>query len=211
MRYNNCHDQAVENFDRKEKRDAFHLSIRPGVHFSTLTTDNAVSNYRDIKLKNQLGFRLGIEAEFVLPFNKNKWALAIEPTYQRYAPEKTIDDPTVTGGTRTFAPNYNSIEIPLSVRHYLFLNDNSKFFLNASIIPDLALNSSIEFKRADGSVLDELEMNSDISFGFGVGYTYANRFAIECRYTTSRDVLTQFVAWDSSYNGVSFILGYSLF
>ena len=35
-------------------------------------------------------------------------------------------------GTQEFAVFYNSIELPVGLRHYFFLNENSKFFINSS-------------------------------------------------------------------------------
>jgi hypothetical protein len=40
------------------------------------------------KFDNKISFRIGLEAEFILPFNKNKWAVFAEPTYQYYKTEK---------------------------------------------------------------------------------------------------------------------------
>ena len=52
---------------------------------------NSASNYRDTKFNNEIAFRFGVEAELIMPFNKNKWSIAIEPNFQHFIAEKTID------------------------------------------------------------------------------------------------------------------------
>ena len=73
--YNNCHNQESVSFEEKEKRDLFNLSIRPGLNSSSLSVVGGLTNTRNFDFDNELGLRFGIEAEIILPFNKNKWAI----------------------------------------------------------------------------------------------------------------------------------------
>ena len=52
----------------------------------------------DLKFDSNTNVSLGIEAEFILPFNKNKWAIIFEPTYQYYKTEKTKETTAFLGG-----------------------------------------------------------------------------------------------------------------
>ena len=69
--------------------------------------------------------RFGVETEFILAFNKNKWGVTIEPTYQYYKSEKKPSDVEAK-------LNYTSVEIPIGIRHYFYLSEKSKIFINAS-------------------------------------------------------------------------------
>jgi len=53
------------------------------------------------------------------------------------------------------------------------------------------------------------EFESNINFGFGIGYKYNNRYGIELRYHSNRELLKNYSSWSSDYKTVSFIIGYS--
>jgi hypothetical protein len=91
------------------------------------------------------------------------------------------------------------------------LNSGSKLFANISYVMDFANNSSIEFLRKDGSMLNELQIKSGRNLALGVGYKYKDRYGLEIRYASNRELLNDYLYWDSNYRTVSVILGYSLF
>lgn len=211
VEYNNCKNQEYVNYEKKKKRDLFNLTIRPRINNSSLTIQNSVFNSRNTDFENKIGFGFGIEAEFILPFNKNKWAIAIEPTYQNFKTEKTTNVNNVSGGILIANVDYSSIEIPVGLRHYFFLNNNSKIFINASYIFDISSKSSIEFTRNDGSSLSSLDINTRQNLGFGIGFKKNDKFSFEMRYQTGREVLSDYISWSSEYKTLSIIFGYSLF
>ena len=209
--YSECHNNELINFEPKQKRDLFNFTIRPRINSSSLTIQNSASNSRDTDFENNIGFGFGLEAEFILPFNKNKWAIAIEPTYQSFKSEKTTNVNYVSGGVLIANVDYSSIEFPVGLRHYFFLNNNSKFFINASYIFDLSSKSSIEFTRNDGSNLNSLEIETRNNLAMGIGYKQNDRYSLEIRYQTNREILGNYSFWSSEYKTFSIIVGYSLF
>jgi hypothetical protein len=209
--YSKCYNNELINFEPKQKRDLFNLTIRPRINSSSLTIQNSVSNSRDTDFENKIGFGFGLEAEFILPFNKNKWAIAIEPTYQSFKSEKTTNVTNVSGGVLIASVDYSSIEVPLSLRHYFFLNNSSKIFINASYIFDLSSKSSIEFNRNDGSNLNSLEIETRNNLAMGIGYKQNDKYSLEVRYQTNREILGNYSFWSSEYKTLSIIFGYSLF
>ena len=76
IKYNQCKNSNYINYDYKQKKNLFHLTIRPGLNYS--------SNFKIPNYWKSYGHRLGIEGEYILPYNKNKWSIIIEPTYQYY-------------------------------------------------------------------------------------------------------------------------------
>lgn len=200
VKYNECNNETYINYEEKQKKDLFNLSFRPGINISTLSIQNSVSNTRNTDFGNELAFRFGIEAEFIMPYNKNKWALIIEPTYQYFKSEAETSNQIV-------AVDYKSIELPIGVRHYLFLNENSKLFINGSFIFEISSkNSIINFE----SVTD-LEIKTRNNLAFGLGYKHNDRYSLELRYQTSREILSDFLYWNSDYKTFSVIFGYSIF
>ena len=211
--YSKCYNSELINFEAKQKRDLFNLTIRPRINSSSLSIQNSVSNYKDTDFENKIGFGFGLEAEFILPFNKNKWAIAIEPTYQSFKSEKKTNVNNVSGGVLIASVDYSSIKVPVSLRHYFFLKNSSKIFINASYIFDLSSKSSIEFSRNDGSNLNSLEIKVTKNLALGIGYKQNDKYSLEVRYQyqTNREVLGNYTFWSSKYKKLSIIFGYSLF
>lgn len=211
IKYNECTGSDYINYKPKQNKDLFNLTFRPGLNYSSLEIQNSVSGSSDIDFGNKLGIRFGIEAEFILPFNKNKWGIIIEPTYQYFKSEKSNETGNVSGGILVSRIDYKSIEFPIGVRHYFYLNDNSKLFTNISYVVDFARNSTIEFLRQDNSMLSSLEIKSRPNIALGIGYKFKDKYGFEMRYSTSRNVLGNYLVWSSDYRTISLVFGYSLF
>src|SRR5690606_2339465 len=109
------------SYEPKQKKDLFNLSVRPGLNFGGLKLQNTSSSSKDVDFGNEFGFRFGIEAESILPFNKNKWSLILEPTFQYFKSEKKVEN-NVSGGILIGKVNYQSIDFPVGFRHYFFIN-----------------------------------------------------------------------------------------
>ena len=199
--------------EKKEKKDLFNLSIRPRINSSSVSVQNLLVSSSKVDFNNELGFGFGVEAEFIFPFNKNKWAFAIEPTYQSFSSEQSSYSDYIGGTKLIVNVDYSSIEVPLSLRHYFFLNQSSKLFINASYVLDFSFNSSIEFKSPNNFIYDNLKLKSNGNFAMGIGYKFEDKYSIEMKYQFERDVLPMSAnfAWDAKYNSLSIIFGYTIF
>ncbi|MCS3868760.1 hypothetical protein J3D55_001676 [Chryseobacterium ginsenosidimutans] len=211
MSYNACSNGTnTVNYNQvTEKKDLFNLNIRPGINFSNLKTISSSYYYADevTKFDREVSFRIGLEAEFILPFNKNKWAIFAEPTYQYYKSEtESIVYPgQFFEAKSTRSTDYKSIEVPFGIRHYFFLNDKSKVFINAAYVFDFQINSKIQYDY------QTLNINSGNNLVFGIGYKYNDKFSAEFRASTNRNILQNYNNWTSKYQTMSLILGYTLF
>lgn len=200
VKYNQCNNSEYINFEEKQKRDLFNLTPRLGLNSTSLSIQNNLYDSRDTDFGNEFGFRLGIEAEFIMPFNNNKWALIIEPSYQYFKSEKELSHEIVT-------IDYKSIDFSLGVRHYFFLNENSKIFVNALYILGFDMSPKIYYNQR--GLLDISDSTSN--FGFGIGYTNNDKYSLELRYQPSRNILRNYLAWNADYKAFSVIFGYSIF
>ena len=213
VKYNECVNSEYSTFEKPEERDLFNFSVKFGLNISDLSIQHATSDLRDFFYDPQYSPRIGVDAELVLPFNKNKWTIFTEPTYRNFTQIKTIESSDVVGGTLTTDVTYTSIELPVGVRHYFFLSEKSKVFLGASLIVDFTISDSfIYFTRADGSELTEpLEVTGRNSLGLSLGYKYNDRISFDIRYQTGREILSKYIFWKSDFQTLSFTLGYSIF
>ena len=111
----------------------------------------------------------GIELEYIMPFNKNKWGVVLAPNYFTHKYKHPISDERLT---------YSSVEIPLNIRYYMFLNPHSKLFVNSGVIADFPL----------AHTFDDADISISLGYNLGVGYTF-HKWAVELRYYTTRDIL----------------------
>lgn len=185
----------------------FNLHIRPRVNSASLNFENTIT----YEAENQMGFGFGIEAEFVLPFQKNKWAIIIEPTYQYYKSETTTTNILTGVQPQIVSVDYKSVELPLGIRHYMFLNPRSKVFVNVQAVLDLSLDSSARIGTASYPTRYVLELKSNPNVALGIGYRYDDKYGIEARFFTNRDITKQYPDWLSQYKNVSLIFSYNIF
>ncbi|WP_053992397.1 porin family protein [Mangrovimonas sp. TPBH4] len=207
--YNECNGTGYRTFKEK-KKISFNLSLRPRLNISSLSVNNLKSSFKDTEFDQSLNFGFGIEAEFVLPFNKRKWAIVLEPTYQYYKSDTKINASGVTYGEITTSVDYSSIEIPFGLRYYFFLSDNSKLFINGLAVFDLGIKeSAIEFDLGY-TTLTPLDINTYLNAAFGAGYKFKDKYSLEFRYFTPRNLVSHYVNYDSNYQSMSLILGISI-
>lgn len=200
VQYNQCNNSEQITFKEKQNKDLFNLTFRPRLNNSSLSIFNVTKeSFRDADFGSKIGFGFGIEAEFILNFGKNKWAIIAEPTYQYYKSEKQL--PTLTAGA-----DYKSIELPVGIRHYFFLNNNAKWFVNGTFTIDVPSNSYIKYNSA---IL--MEISTSTNLGFGIGYKQNDKYSLEIRYQTKRNVVNDYALWGSDYRTLSVIFGYSIF
>lgn len=110
---NKCNNSEIINFDEKQKKNFFNLTLRSGINFSSITNPDLISSSIDADYGNKRNLRVGAEFEFIMRFHKNKWAVIVEPTFQYYNSEK--ESSTIKANIK-----YTSIEIPVGIRHYFF-------------------------------------------------------------------------------------------
>ncbi|MBE2273905.1 MAG: tRNA modification GTPase, partial [Flavobacteriales bacterium] len=143
--------------------------------------------------------------------NKNKFAIIVEPTYQYYKSEATFDDSSLIGGKVIVKADYSSIELPIGIRYYMYLNTDSKLFVNAVYIIDFSLGKSIEMTRADGSPYLSYDLRSQPSLGFGIGYKYKDKYGIELRTHSKRRITSDYLMTSTNYQTTSIVFSYNLF
>ncbi|NOU46536.1 MAG: hypothetical protein HOO86_05665 [Bacteroidales bacterium] len=201
--FNASNGQTSFQFKEDPERERFHLKLAPAMNQASFVIRELYDPYTVFDYGQNTGFQLGVEAEYILPFNRNKWSLFIEPGFYSFHKEM----PVKNGISRV---RLNIIEFPVGMRYYLFLNRNTKLYANLLFIPgaNIHLNTAIETKyKYYSSILD---VNELYNFGGGLGITY-KKLNAEFRYYTNRDFLQRDINYYTEYNRMAFILGYRLF
>ncbi len=207
VKYNQCINADYTKI--KRKKVDFNLNIRPGIVFvKPFEIINTISNARNVKINDgsQI-FRIGLEAEVILPFNNNKWSIIVEPTYRTFSGAKDYDSQLTVTSDRVEV-DYTSLELPVGVRHSFFLGKNTQLFLNASAFFEIQLDSKITYISSNPI---QFPISNFISYTIGGGVKYSD-FSLELRYLPPRNLLfSSTIYYQADYSNFSLIVGYTLF
>tara|TARA_R110000868_G_scaffold37111_5_gene131388 strand:+ start:10167 stop:11390 length:1224 start_codon:yes stop_codon:yes gene_type:complete len=209
--YNECNDvQPVVYLDTR-KRDLFRLSLKPGIRSANLDVSFIYDDiFRDFisesSFSNYNSFSFGIESEYTLPYNNNKWSIILEPTFNNYQAK---------GETERGNPIYINIsllEFPLGLRYKFFLTPENVLYLNLFATYSIAVSE--KFNYGVGGT-DYLFTPSDLEpipgLMLGAGYLYNNKLSIDFKITTKNQLFGQDQEWSAKYSYMSLVLGYSIF
>lgn len=214
-KFNSCKNVKFQVFDTKEKREKFNFKIKTGISLANIDVayDKQGVNIDpfSVKFSNKLLFRLGVEAEYLLPFNKNKWSIIVEPTFhQKYKnSSKKVFQSLGEDIEQESTVSYSFFDIPIGFRHYFHLtNSNKKSAIFFNVFYNLVFdsgNSKIIYKDRS-----ELELNSSGNLSFGLGYQL-DKFNFELRTSSPRNILTNGIASTKpSFNSLFAVnLGYT--
>lgn len=203
--YNNVNEATASKI-RKKNSVKFHLAVRPGVNFSSLHVNSGIDeNNSSTTYDTKTTFRIGVEAEFSLPFNNRKWSVIAEPTYQYYKSNgKTL-------ANRDATVDYSSIEFPVGLRYYINISEKSRLFVDGSfVIANADMNKDLYIESTYFSAPRKFDIESSNNFIFGIGYRYNNKFSIEAQLHTDRHLLN-YLYYNSSYKTTSIVFGYNIF
>lgn len=204
----NPNAETVKNYRRNKGK--FNLRITPGVNISSLSMMNGLDNkYKNsYDFDSEINLRIGAEFEYVFPFNKNKWSIFIDPNYYTYSSsiQKELETSFITIKTIINADAIiKRLAIPFGVRHYMFHNDNIKFFVDAGFSYDADLGSMIIF-----DIREDLELEAPLyNIIVGAGINVKNKYSVEIRYFSPDYLSASYIYWDSKFNTFSFIFGYN--
>ncbi|MEO5976928.1 MAG: hypothetical protein ABIS36_04770 [Chryseolinea sp.] len=197
--HNECSGVTYAKNSEKKKNSMIHLKITPGADFASATLTNGEGK-EVMNFGQKTSMRLGAEFEYVLPVNRNKWSIILEPTYQSF---KGKSQTKYTAGEVT----NTTIEIPVGVRYHFILTKQASIFLNAQCVLDLPIDCKVAlpgwtykspYFRANGAA--------------GVGFKY-QRFSIEGRYYSRRNIFLYQSGYDGTLNyyKTSIIAGFRIF
>lgn len=224
MAYNACASTPIAkstvNYDAatEGKREFFVLRLQAGVYSAKAGISDPQTYYNKSTDLTQVIFKIGLETEFILPFNKGSWSIIVCPAYQKFSATKNFTGFVSNVGFanngnavhHTVKMDYSSIEIPFGIRRYFFINNASRIFANATYVIDLSNGGTLEFTNTEGlaNAADKMGISSRNNFAIGVGYGY-KRFSGELKYNFARQ-LSERLSWDIGYSSVGLNLGFKL-
>lgn len=187
-------DATIKNYNENQNKSIINFKAVVGVNFSSAKVGNSIIANSNYDFENKGIPNLGLEVEYILPFNQQKWAIFFNPNYQKY--EQTAQR-KYTKSTL----DYSFIDLTLGIRHYFYISQKSKIFLNGGYSPTVNFDS--HFFQGDS----EFEVSKSANFFIGAGYNY-DRYSIEARYNFNRNFLQDYAYWKAEYNSYAITIGY---
>jgi hypothetical protein len=207
-------------YKKKKEKLEYNFTIKALINYTSLnvTSDFSSAGPLDLNFKNQTNFGIGFETEVFFPLTMKKWSIFIEPSYRRF---QGIENQTVTLGSirkvsTTQEISYNSIEIPLAVRFYYYVNNKNSFYINPLINTSIPFNSVYKtITNVNLINMDDVtnpKMITSLNFGFGIGYKYNQKISLELRYKSPSNIFSvKDPYYESKLNNIALIFGYSIF
>lgn len=185
---------SYTNFNEKQNKSVVNFKVIVGVNFASAKASNSIVYNSNFDFDGKAIPNLGLEIEYILPFNQNKWAIFFNPSYQKY--EQTAKFKYLTA-----TMEYSYIDLSFGVRHYFYVTQNSKIFINAGYTPTVKLDSQF-FQNTT-----ELEVSKSANGFIGAGFNYS-RYSLEARYNFNRNFLQDYSYWSSDYSSYGIAFGY---
>ncbi|MGB7785282.1 MAG: outer membrane beta-barrel protein [Salinimicrobium sp.] len=206
-KYNRCKNEDYTSLSTKNGESNFHLSLRPGVRFDQLKMETFTTN-REMEFDQKTSLVIGLQGEFVLPFQKNKWSILAETYYHSYSGEAMFPSGNANLPDGAIEVDYKAVALGLGVRHSFFLSSDSKLFLNASVSADFSLGSEMKFDSVYDTYNDfEFEKVEPV-FVLGGGYSF-KKWSFEGRIDFPHPLADKELNTD--FSGYSLIVGYQIF
>ncbi|WP_300569465.1 outer membrane beta-barrel protein [Flavobacterium sp.] len=204
---------VVRNSYTKNLKDKFLFNFKLGTNFSSLSLErNPQSSLNpDVSFENKNTIKVGFEVEYVFPFNKNKWAIYFEPTYQtKYQSETKVTRVTPGGWNyppETWSASYNALDLNFGLRYYMFVSPKSKLFANLGYVFCPTINKEL------GNVTEneKYKIVPSSKFIIGLGYNYNKKYSLEARYGSTNILDDYGGTIQSKFKTFSFVFGYTIF
>jgi len=209
LKYNNIGEDDIQNLSKSQNRAEFKLKVTAGAAVNSLSV---YSNNESLhKFDSGLTYSVGTEFEVVLPFNNKKWSLFANPQYFTYSDTSTEIFNITSVPEKNWKIDYKGIDIPLGVRHYMFLNDKSKLFIDAAYVVTMAVGESqLSYRYNTANALtSEMKISKSANFCVSAGFCY-ERYSASVRYGSTRQLLGNYLVMGADYATVGIILSYSL-
>jgi hypothetical protein len=206
--FNNCSGKFV-NFDKAFPKTKNKVQINYSfligastVNFATKSSNNYTNVNQLHEFDTEYSIPIGAEIEVVLPINNNKWAFYFQPAYQIFTAEEVVEG---LYSSLLYKIDYKALTLPLGLRHYFFLRNDNKIYLDGAV----GLNFDIGSKVILGNDVNFSFFTAPISLNLGLGYVLKNRYSLGVRYNYCADVIQE-GAFQSSFTGIGCVFKYKI-
>lgn len=176
------------------------VNLRAGIGLASTQWKNSFSS-QDLNFGIAPAIRFGFELEVILPYQRKKWAVMVEPSYHTYSNDGLE-------GSDIGHVEYSSLELSSGIRHFFYINPGMTLFANSSIVIDFPFKSAtIAIYNNSGR-----EILSVPTLSFGIGARFKDLFSAELRYNAPRNLTNRSSFTRAPYKRfLALNIGYTMF
>ncbi|TRW24824.1 hypothetical protein FMM05_10010 [Flavobacterium zepuense] len=212
--YNKCKKSANKVYDNNSgKRTKVFYSVFAGLYNGKFNIDGIANKVEDDKY-----FTVTAGGEILALLPSGKIGFFLKAEYESLNSELVSVYKSPYGGvtqtTTTYVAKGSLFNFHLGPRYYYNINDKNKVYLDGAVVftlPTADLDQRAQVSNNtdtyDSVNLYKVDFGSTMSFNFGVGYTLNNKFSLEARVNTSRDL---FSGYDYTLKTKSTLMGLNL-
>lgn len=201
IKFNDCHDSDFVSYLEFKKPFLYSFKIKAGIRMLNYYYSSRLPS---ASIKDRvMSYQVGFEAEFLLPVNNYKWSIFLEPSFSDVSDHGTYE---YAGNVFDYGFNYTQIEMPIGIRHYMYLKSpEKKLFLNAYYSTDFGFFNS-KNRMVVFNTTTDLTKRSGLGLGFG--YDHHKKFQVELRknFSKSHSLYSSRVF---NVNSLALVLGYT--
>lgn len=194
MDYNECENSESINYLAIKKKGKLNLYVKAGT--GILEAGELLGSHPNKISKNQTQWKVGVEAEYVLPFRKNKFVAFTGVSYSSHYAEGVLFYPKEFPyhADRDMEFKYAMLELTLGVRLYSYLAKDHKIYGSLSYSTANSMKGEGKAYYGDfessyyGYTEDSFYLENP-SYGkidyptFGIGYRYKSKIGAEFNYS----------------------------
>ena len=210
--YNNCKNAAFIEYKANDTKGKLNFTPKIGYQFNSIK-----STYPDIPSSDNNPV-FGFEVEYLLPLNKNKYSIFIEPqyTYIKFLNEKVFSQGYNYEFTiyQTQKLDYSYVALPIGGRYNLFTKPNTRITFSCAFVINLMLNDTFESKSTrkgpynDYDIISKRILDPTTSFMLSIG-TRINKISAELKYLPNTEI-ADYTINSLKYSSFGITLGYTL-
>lgn len=208
-KFNSCNGSTdFSDFTKSDQKIEFHIKAFAGLNSIKFDVTNSLTPRNGGDFGSAVRPRFGAELEVILPFNNGKWgAFTGVSKSVKFQETTTQETSSAINPIQDVIFTYNSLEIPMGVRHFMFINNDSKAYLQLGYFFDIVSDISIE----RSVTANDFQSSNGVTSGYfflGGGYQYKQFFG-DLRFDLGRDPLNEASFFYSAKTpSINFVVGY---
>ena len=195
--YNACIGVPTEQqMVRTPRPDRFSLALRLGAEqfWGMIHSDRTNGLGGDYTLDRTVSPRIGVEAQALLPFGNNRWALYTEAYYHSFNNR--------AAGPETAIIDYQSVNVAGGARRYIYLSQSTALFVNAALVLQFPISSSVQFPQRDTDQRKEVPAFRNAPLQAGIGISISDRYQMEFQINETQNVIGHLDSYTSYYTNI---------
>ena len=214
--YNECIN-AEYTVHKSSKKTKANIKALVSGNYGSIELLNGNRSLYSKDFDNKMSFGAGLELELVFPYNNNKWAAFIETSFNTYNDEAVLKDDKGFSlfNEQNVKVQYNYIQLTPGLRHYFYLNEDSKISFDAIYnIRKSIGDNKVEYSREDELLLiyQNLKITDDMIYNFALGINYSfKKYTIGFRTYTKSNILDNTADYRyAKFSNLSFSFKYTI-